>query len=386
MIAPDRGDAGFKKNTPPRPRLSKTSQCGEGQALHVCWFQGLFPVMRAIVFEEHGDLDRLVSRELPDPISGPDEVRVQIRAVALNRLDIFVRQGWPGLKLKMPHILGSDIAGVVDQVGENVDHIAVGDEVVLGPGTSCGTCQTCLAGCDNRCPSYAILGEHIRGGYAELITVSKKNVFAKPPNLSFEEAACLPLVFTTAWGMLVEQAQLASHETVLIHAGGSGVGSAAIQVAKMIGARVITTASTSNKLEKARSLGADDTINYVEEDFAKKTWQLTGKEGVDVVFEHTGGVTFPGSLRSLKIGGRLVTCGATTKPKVEIDIRLLFAKHLKIIGNTMGTLSAMVPILQHAASGCFRPVLDDVLPLGDAKQAQQRLIDRAQFGKIVLKP
>lgn len=342
--------------------------------------------MRAVVFRQHGELDVLNFEEMEDPLPGPQEVRIAVKAVALNHLDVWVRKGWPGLNLKLPHILGSDIAGIVDQLGSEVEGVTEGAEVVIAPGTSCGVCDACQHGQDNRCAKYAILGEHIAGGYADYVIVPAQNVFAKPTSLSFEEAACLPLVYTTAWGMLVEQGNLRKNETVLIHAGGSGVGSAAIQIARSFGARVITTASTDEKLEKARQLGADHTINYTKEDFAKRVWEITEKKGVEVVFEHTGGDTFPGSLRSLAVGGRLITCGATTKPKVEIDIRLLFARHLSIIGNTMGSLNAMIPILQRANEGAFRPVLDQVLPLEDAMEAQRRLINRQQFGKIVLTP
>jgi len=342
--------------------------------------------MKAVVFRNHGELDALEVAEVEDPVPGPSEVRVAVKAVALNHLDIWVRKGWPGLHLELPHILGSDIAGIVDLVGSEVQGVTEGDEVVIGPGTSCGACDACERGQDNRCKQYAILGEHIPGGYAEFVVVPGQNVFPKPISLSFEQAACLPLVYTTAWGMLVEQGHLRKNETVLIHAGGSGVGSAAIQIAKSIGARVITTASSDEKLEKAVQLGADHPINYTKEDFSKRVWEITEKRGVEVVFEHTGGETFPGSLKCLAIGGRLVTCGATTKPKVEIDIRLLFARHLSIIGNTMGSLNAMIPILQNANKGDFKPVLDQVLLLEDAVEAQRRLINRQQFGKIVLTP
>lgn len=342
--------------------------------------------MRAMVITEHGGLDKLHMAEVPDPPAGPGQIRVEVRAVALNHLDLWVRQGWKGLGLPMPHILGSDIAGVVDAVGPDVDGLCVGDEVLLGPGVGCGRCGRCLAGEDNRCADYRILGENTTGGYAQFITVAARNVFAKPANLSFVEAACLPLVFTTAWGMLVERAAVRPGETVLVHAGGSGVGSAAIQVAKLFGATVITTASTQGKLDKAAELGADHTINYVQEDFRKQVKAITDGRGVDIVFEHTGATTFASSVRCLAIGGRLVTCGATSGPKAEVDIRVLFARHLSIMGNTMGSLSAMVPIVEHAASGAIRPVLDDVLPLDHAAAAHQRLMDRAQFGKIVLTP
>lgn len=339
-----------------------------------------------MVLEAHGGPEKLQLKELPDPPVSAGQVRVRVKAVALNRLDLWVRIGWRGLQLPMPHVLGSDVAGVVDEVGAEVTGIARGDAVVLGPGVSCGRCFDCLSGRDNRCPDYMILGENTRGGYAELLTVPARNVFRKPENLSFEAAACLPLVFTTAWGMLVEQARLQSGETVLVHAAGSGVGSAGIQVAKKLGATVIATASSDEKLERARGLGADHVINYTREDFKTRARELTARRGVDVVFEHTGGATFNDSIRSLAVGGRVVTCGATSKPTAEIDIRYLFARHITIIGNTMGSLAAMIPILRHAEAGAFRPVLDRVLPLAEARAAHQVLEERAQFGKVVLTP
>ncbi|MCK6551360.1 zinc-binding dehydrogenase [Myxococcota bacterium] len=342
--------------------------------------------MRAVVFEAHGGIEQLQLCELPDPAVGAKEVRVRVKAVALNRLDLWVRQGWKGLDLELPHILGSDVAGVVDAVGDEVTTWKVGDEVVLGPGTSCGTCIECLSGRDNRCPRYAIFGEHRRGGYAELLTAPLRNVFKKPANLSFVEAACLPLVNTTAWGMLVERVGLQPGQWVLVHAAGSGVGSAAIQIAKLFGATVIATASTDDKLERAKALGADHVINYAKTKFRSEVRALTNKRGVDVVFEHTGGETFNDSLLSLCVGGKLVTCGATSKFNADIDIRQLFAKHLEIIGHTMGSLAAMIPILEHAAAGRIKPVLDRVLPLDQAQQAHHVLLDRAQFGKVVLTP
>lgn len=340
--------------------------------------------MRAMVFDQHGDVDVLQLRELPDPVAGPGEVLVEVRAVALNRLDLWVRQGWRGLDLPKPHILGSDVAGVVRAVGPGVTRVAVGAEVVLGPGVGCGRCGECLAGRDNRCARYHILGETTRGGYAELLAVPARNVFPKPAGLSFAEAACLPLVFTTAWGMLIERVGLRTGQWMLVHAAGSGVGSAAVQIGKWVGAHVIATASTEAKRERARALGAEHTLGY--DDFAKQVWALTGKRGVDVVFEHTGGDTFDGSLRSLAVGGTLVTCGATSKPTAEIDIRRLFARHLSIVGHTMGSLGAMIPILDLAAQGRFVPVLDRVLPLAEAREAHRVLAGREQFGKVVLTP
>lgn len=342
--------------------------------------------MRAMVIHAHGGLEALQPAEVPDPPVGPLQVRVRVRACALNRLDLFVRQGWKGLELEMPHILGADIAGVVESVGSGVVGVQVGAEVVIAPGVGCGRCGTCLSGQENRCRSYAILGEHTRGGYAELITVPAKNVFPKPAMLSFAQAACVPLVFTTAWGMLVERASVRPGDFVLVQAAGSGVGSAAVQIARLFGAVVIATASSDEKLERARALGAQHVINYAREDVRARVRAITEKRGVDLVVEHTGGATFNDSLLSLRTGGTLVTCGATHKPIVEVDIRHLFTRHLSILGHTMGSLAAMIPILAHVEAGRLAPVLDRVLPLAEARRAQEILLDRVQFGKVVLEP
>jgi NADPH:quinone reductase-like Zn-dependent oxidoreductase len=342
--------------------------------------------MRAVTFQAHGGVDVLREETLPDPVAGPGEVVVRVRAVALNRLDLWVREGWRGLNLPMPHILGSDVAGQIESVGPGVDpaRYPVGRAVVLGPGVGCGACVECLSGRDNRCARYHILGETTRGGYAERIVVPARNVFAKPERLSFAEAACLPLTFTTAWGMLVERVGLQPGQWILVHAAGSGVGAAAIQIARWIGATVIATAGSEAKLERARALGAHHAIPYA--DFDKAVFALTEKRGVDVVFEHTGGDTFARSLRALKLGGTVVTCGATSAPTAEIDLRRLFARQLAIVGHTMGSLAAMIPILDRAAAGDFVPVLDRVLPLAAAREAHVALAERAQFGKVVLEP
>jgi NADPH:quinone reductase-like Zn-dependent oxidoreductase len=342
--------------------------------------------MKAVVMERHGGVEVLQLRELTPPTLRPSQVRVRVRAVALNHLDIWVRQGWPGLKLSFPHLLGADIAGTVAEVGSDVRGAEPGTDVVLNPGVSCGHCRECLLGRDSLCRSYAILGEHTTGGYAELIDVPPQNLCPKPPKLSFEEAACVPLTFLTAWNMLVERAQLRSGETALIHAAGSGVGVAGVQIAKLLGARVIATAGSDEKLRRARELGADDVINYETEDFAKAVRTLTGKRGVDVVFEHVGQKTWTGSLAALAPGGRLVTCGATTGFDVPVDLRFVFYKQLSILGSTMGSKGSMFDILRHVEAGRLRPVLDRTLPLEKAAEAHGLLESRSQFGKVVLVP
>ncbi len=342
--------------------------------------------MKAIVFDRHGGPEVLQLRDLPPRPLRPSQVRVRVRAVALNHLDLWVREGWPALKLPLPHVLGSDVAGVVEEVGSDVRGVAAGAEVLVNPGLSCGRCEACLAGRDPFCAEYAILGEHAWGGYAELCDVPAANLLPKPSRLSFEEAACLPLTFLTAWTMLVDRAALRPGETLLVHAAGSGVGVAAVQIGKLLGARVIATAGSEAKLARARALGADETIDYEREDFAKGARRLTGGRGVDVVFEHIGKKTWTGSLASLAAGGRLVTCGATTGADAAVDLRFLFYRKLSILGSTMGGKGTLFSVLREVEAGRLSPVLDQVLPLAQAAQAQGLLESRAQFGKVVLVP
>ncbi len=342
--------------------------------------------MKAVTMRAHGGPEVLKLEELPDPKAGPGQVVVRVRAAALNHLDVWVRRGWPGLTLEWPHVPGSDIAGVIEAVGPGVAGISAGDEVVLNPGVSCGRCEMCLSGLDNGCRRYAILGEHVSGGYAERLAVPAANVLGKPKNLSFDEAACLPLVFLTAWHALVTRAGLRAGETVLVQAAGSGVGSAAVQIAKLIGATVIATAGSDEKCRKALALGADHAVNYEREDFLARAKALTGKRGVDVVFEHVGKKTWEKSLLSLASGGRLVTVGATTGWDPPTDLRHVFYRQLSVLGSTMGSKGELFQVLRFVEQGKLRPVLDRVLPLGEAARAQELLSSRAQFGKIVLNP
>jgi len=342
--------------------------------------------MRAVAFRQHGDEQVLELLELPEPPVGARDVLVRVKAVALNHLDRWVRQGWPGLKLSLPHVLGSDIAGVVERVGAEVKDVEPGTEVLVNPGLSCGHCERCLLGEDNLCRHYRIIGEHAPGGYAEYVSVPRQNLLPKPRALTFPEAACLPLTYLTAWTMLVRRAEVKPGETVLVHAAGSGVGSAAIQICKLLGAKVIATASTEEKLARARQLGADHTIHYVEKDFLEEVKRLTQRRLVDVVFEHTGADTFEKSVACLPYGGRLVTCGATTGHEVKLDLRVLFYKRISLLGSTMGSKGDLFRILQLVEEGRLRPVLDRTLPLQEAAQAHRLLKDRAQFGNIVLIP
>ncbi len=339
--------------------------------------------MRAMVLREHGGPEVLHLEELPDPEPGPGEVRVRVAACALNHLDVWVRKGLPGLKRPYPFILGADVAGTVDKLGAGVRGAGVGDEVILNPGLSCGRCRECLAGRDNLCRDYGILGEHRDGGYAEFVVVPAQNLLPAPAKLSPAERAAFPLTFLTAWQMLVDKAAVRPGETVLVHAAGSGVGVAAVQIAKLHGAEVIATASTEEKLARARELGADHTLLSTGGvlDGVKK---LTGKRGVDVVFEHTGAATWPTSILACARGGRIVTCGATSGFDAKTDLRHVFFRQIAIFGSTMGSKGALFPLLDHLAAGRLRPVLDRKFPLEAAADAQRRLEDRSQFGKIVL--
>jgi NADPH:quinone reductase-like Zn-dependent oxidoreductase len=343
--------------------------------------------MKAVIFKEHGGPEVLqYTEQAPSPSIKANEVLVQVRACALNHLDVWARGGLPGIEIPLPHILGNDIAGVIREVGELVTWVSVGDEVMLQPGVSCGHCIDCLRGQDNMCAEYDILGYRRDGGYAELVAAPGVNVIPKPKDLSFEEAAALPLVTVTAWHMLCTRAVVQPGEIVLVHAAGSGVGSIAIQIAKLRGARVIATAGSDEKLLKARELGADEVVNYTSADWPKEVRRLTGKAGVDVVFEHTGAETWPGSLQSLRKNGRVVTCGATSGYDARTDLRQVFYRHLSLLGSFMGSKAEMLDAMSFIERGAIRGVVDRTLPLADARRAHELMEDRAQFGKLVLVP
>ena len=342
--------------------------------------------MTALVVREHGDLDvlRFEDRDVPQP--GAGEVQVAVRAAAINHLDTWVRRGVPGHRFPLPMVLGCDGAGVVSAVGAGVLGIAVGDEVVLAPGVSCGRCAACSEGRDHLCAQYGILGETRDGTMADVVVVPAVNVLPKPPSLSFAEASSLPLVFLTAWSMLIDRAGLRAGETVLVLAPGSGVGSAAVQIARLFGATVIATASTEEKRRAALELGAHHVVDHGAPEWGKEVFALTSRQGVDIAFEHVGAATFATSLRSLRKGGRLVTCGATSGFEVTVDLRPVFFKSLSIIGSTMGSRGTLHRILRLAGEGALRPVIDRVLPLSQAREAHRLVGERAQFGKIVLEP
>ena len=341
--------------------------------------------MKAIVVREHGGPETLKISEAPEPTAGPDEAVVSVRAVALNHLDVWVRRGIPGHKMPLPIIAGAEVAGVIHSIRENTAGWKAGDEVLVAPGFSCGLCIACLSGNDPLCLSFGIFGETRDGGAAERVAVPIRNLMPKPKNLTFEESAALPLDMQTAWHMLVSRAQLRPGETVLVQAGGSGVGSAGIQIAKLWGATVFATASTDEKCARMRELGADITINYRDKDFTTEVRTLTGKRGVDVVFEHVGGETFEKSVRLLAKGGRLVTCGATSGPEATINLRLVFFKLLSILGSTMGSVAELREVMRHVESGKLRPVIDRVMPWSEIAEAHRILENRQAFGKLVLR-
>lgn len=342
--------------------------------------------MKAVVFKQHGGPEVLEYTEVPAPAIKPNEVLIEVKACALNHLDVWARGGLPGIKIPLPHILGNDIAGVVQEVGELVTWVSPGAEVMVQPGVSCGHCAECLGGRDNFCRDYDMLGYRLDGGYAEFVAVPGVNLIPKPNSLSWEEAAALPLVTVTAWHMLVTRAKVQPGEAVLIHAAGSGVGSIGIQVAKLRGARVIATAGSDDKLAKAKTLGADEVINYRQEDWPQQVRRLTDRRGVDVVFEHTGTATWPGSVAAVKNNGRIVTCGATSGYDAQTDLRQVFYRHLTIMGSFMGTKAELLEAMKFVERGKIRAVVDRTLPLAEARRAHELMEDRAQFGKLVLVP
>lgn len=340
--------------------------------------------MNAVVFKKHGDVDQLVYTSVPTPKIKSDEALVRVRACALNHLDIWTRQGMPGIKIPLPHILGCDISGEVERIGTETDGVKTGTRVVIAPGISCGHCHWCQSGWDSLCDEYKIIGFQVDGGYAEFAKVPARNLIPVSDRYSWEEWASCPLVFLTAWHMLVTRAQLKKGETVLIHAAGSGVGSAAIQVAKVMGAQVFTTAGSDEKEKRAKKLGADHVINYKETDFSKKVRALTQERGVDVVLEHIGAETFSKSLASLSKKGRLVTCGTTSGAAVQLDLRFLFVRQHSIMGCYMGGRAELNEAIGLLEKGAVKPVLDSTFPLDQAQEAHRRMLDRKNFGKIVL--
>jgi NADPH:quinone reductase-like Zn-dependent oxidoreductase len=338
--------------------------------------------MKAVRIHQFGGPEVLTYEDIPDPILRKDQVLVRVKACSLNHLDVWVRKGLPGVKL--PHILGSDIAGEVAEVGEYVSSFAVGQRVMIAPMHFCGHCVKCLAGLQNQCREFTVLGNAVDGGNCEFIAVPAANVIAIPATLNFNQAASVPLAFVTAWHMLVGLAQVRPGQTVLILGASSGVGIAAIQIAKLFHCRVITTAGDEAKLEKGRALGADYGINHYQQKISEEVRKITNKEGVDIVVEHVGAATWDESLRSLKSGGKLVTCGATTGSSVGMDLRHLFARQLTLLGSYMGTMSELHEVLGHVFAGRLKPVVDRIFPLSEIRAAHEYLEKSQMFGKIVL--
>ncbi len=349
--------------------------------------------MRAVRLHGHGGLEALrYETGVPVPEPGPGEALIRVKACALNYLDIWVRRGLPGLPPKLPHIPGSDVAGLVEKLGPGPDTqaeadalgVGVGQRVVINPGLSCGRCEWCRRGEDPLCDRYGIVGEHVDGGYAEFVKVPVRNLMPIPEGFSFEEAAAAPLVFLTAWRALISRARLRPGETVLVLGASGGVGTACVQIAKLVGCRVIAVAGGAEKLQRLKELGADELIDHTAQDFSKEAWRLTDKRGVDVVVDSVGEATWEGSLRALAKDGRLVTFGATSGPRPPTNVPLLFWRQLRIIGSTMGNHREFTEVMKLVWTRKLKPVVYKTFPLERAAEAQRTLEARRHVGKIVL--
>src|SRR4051794_17292496 len=342
--------------------------------------------MKAARIHQHGGPEALVYEEVPEPKIKANQLLIRVRACALNHLDLFVRAGIPGMKFPLPHVLGSDIAGEVVEAGELCERVKSGTRVLLSPGTSCRQCEQCLLGQDNLCRRFTMFGYAIDGGNTELLAAPEYTAIPIPDDLTFEEAAAAPLVFVTAWHMLMARAKLQPGEDVLVLAASSGVGSAAIQIAKLFQCRVIATAGGEAKLARARELGADHVIDHYKQDISAEVKNFTGRRGVDVVIEHVGVATWPKSLESLATAGRLVTCGATTGFDARLDLRFLFAKQWSLLGSFMGTMGELHQVLKFVFRKQLRPVIDRVYPMHEIRAAHERLENKEQFGKVIVTP
>ena len=340
--------------------------------------------MKAVRIHEFGGPEVLCYEDVPDAKPRKDQVLVRVRACAMNHLDLWVRKGLPGVNL--PHIPGSDVAGEIVEVGKYVTGLNPGQRVLLAPMHFCNHCANCVAGLQNQCPEFTVLGNRVDGGYCELIAVPAVNVIPIPDSLNFNQAASVPLVFLTAWHMLVGLARIRQGQTVLILGASSGVGIAAIQIAKMFHARVITTAGDEKKLEKARGLGADHGINHYQQQISEEVKKLTNKEGVDIVVEHVGAATWDQSMKCLKPAGTLVTCGATTGPNASFDLRFLYSRQLSLLGSYMGTMGELHEVLSHAFAGRLKPVVDRTFALKDIRAAHEYMEKSQMFGKLILNP
>ena len=342
--------------------------------------------MKAVRFHEHGGPEVLKYEDAPDPKIQANEVLVKVKACALNHLDIWLRVGVRRWTLSMPHIVGADISGEVAEAGSLVTRFKPGDPVLLSPGISCGQCEACFKGLDSACRSYTLFGVLVDGGYAEYVKAPEMNVFSIPGDLTFDEAAAVPLVYTTAWHMLFTRAGLKPGEDVLVIGAGSGVGMAAIQICKLVGARVIATAGADWKLEKARALGADEVVNHSKQSIAEEVKRLTNKRGVDVGFEHVGAADWEDCFESLATYGRLVTCGTTSGPEVKLNLQVLYGRQRSILGSFMGGKFELTEALKFIGQRKLRAVIDSTFPLADARAAQEKMESRNFFGKILLRP
>ena len=341
--------------------------------------------MKAVLIRQFGGPEVLEPAELPDPAPKAGEVLLRVRACALNHLDLFVREGIPAYKIALPHTLGCDVSGEVAALGAGVSGVAVGDRVAVAPGRSCGRCDFCAAGQDNLCPDYGIIGaQGGPGGYVQFLAVPQQHLLPISKSLSFEAAAAFPLTFLTAWHMLIGLGGCGPEQTVLILGAGSGVGVAAIQIAKLAGACVIAVSTSAAKLEQARKLGADETIHSPPEDMVRQTMKLTGRRMADIVFEHIGPAVFENALKCLKPGGKLITCGSTTGATVTLDMRYVFSRQYQILGSKMGTAREMREVARLVDLGRLSPIVDRCFPLTQARQAHEYLAARKQFGKVVL--
>jgi len=340
--------------------------------------------MKAVRIHQFGGPEVLTYEDIPDAKPRKDQVLVRVRACAMNHLDLWVRKGLPGINL--PHILGSDIAGEIVEVGEYIPDFKPGQRVLLAPMSFCNHCAKCAAGLQNQCRQFTVLGNAVDGGNCELIAIPAVNVIPIPDALDFNQAASVPLVFLTAWRMLTGRAGIRQGQTVLVLGANSGVGTAAIQIAKMFHARVITTAGDERKMERARELGADHVINHYQQKISEEVRKFTNKEGVDIVIEHVGQATWEESIKCLKPAGTLVTCGATSGPKVDMDLRFLFSRQLSLLGSYMGTMSELYEVLSHVFAGRLKPVIDRTFPLQEIRAAHEYMEKSHMFGKIVLNP
>ena len=340
--------------------------------------------MKAVRFHEFGGPEKLRFEEASDPKINSKEVLVRVRACALNHLDIWARGGTRSERIPLPHISGSDISGEIAETGNQVSGHLKGEKVLVAPGISCGICDYCSNGWDSLCESYKIIGYETQGGYAEYVAVPGANVLPIPDKFGFEEAAAVPLVFLTAWHMLVTRACLVPGETVLVWAAGSGVGSAAIQVAKLLGAKVIATVGRDTKREKAQKLGADFVFNHQTQDVPLEVKRVTNGRKVNVVFDHIGEATWEKSMKSMAPAGRLVNCGVTSGGKTEIDIRYVFVKQFSLMGSFMGGRGELLKVLSFFEDGKLKPVVDSVFPLMEAAKAQEKMEKSLHFGKIIL--